>query len=119
MNRKIEQQPLKQDPIVTFRNNNLSPQEEVSLFPSQQYPIFYTNYAPIDYANIKSECLLGENECTPLCSGYTTNKCDLVAPIPGPQWQVQSAATVQRRLTNQEYTMSNAPLELPYPRKYY
>jgi len=118
MNYKREQRPISQDPVVSFRNNNIASQDTGSMFASQGYPLFYTNYAPIDYANIKSECLLGENECSPLCSGYTMNKCGVVAPIPGPQWQVQSAATVQRRLTNQEYTMSNAPLELPYPRRY-
>ena len=117
MNYKREQRPVSQDPVVSFRNNNLSAQD-TGIFAHQAQPLFYTNYSPIDYANIKSECLLGENECSPLCSGYTTNKCDLVAPIPGPQWQVQSAATVQSRLTNQEYTMSRAPLELPYPRRY-
>jgi hypothetical protein len=118
MNYRREQRPISQDPVVSFRNNNIISHSGESMFASQGYPLFYTNYAPIDYANIKSECLLGENECTPLCSGYTTNKCGLVAPIPGTKWQVQSSATVQRRLTNQEYTMSNAPLELPYPRKY-
>lgn len=118
MNYKREQRPVSQDPVVSFRNNNQIAQDGGSMFASQSYPLFYTSYAPIDYANIKSECLLGENECSPLCSGYTTNKCGVVAPIPGPQWQVQSAATVQRRLTNQEYTMSRAPLDLPYPRKY-
>ena len=118
MNYRREQRPISQDPVVSFRNNNQIAQDGGSMFASQGFPLFYTSYAPIDYANIKSECLLGENECSPLCSGYTMNKCGIVAPIRGPQWQVQSAATVQSRLTNQEYTMSRAPLELPYPRKY-
>jgi hypothetical protein len=118
MNYRREQRPISQDPVVSYRNSNQDPRDWGNMFASQGYPLFYTNYSPIDYANIKSECLLGENECSPLCSGYTTNKCGVVAPIPGPQWQVQSAATVQSRLSNQEYTMSRAPLELPYPRRY-
>ena len=114
MNYRKEQRPVSQDPVFSYRNTA----QDAGMFAHQGQPLFYTSYAPIDYANIKSECLLGENECSPLCSGYRMNKCGVVAPIPGPQWQVQSAATVQQRLTNQEYTMSNAPLELPYPRKY-
>jgi hypothetical protein len=115
MTNRIERSPISQDEVLSFRNTN----NNDGMMGQQFTPLFYTNYAPIDYANIKSECLLGENECSPLCSGYTKNKCNIVAPIPGPQWQVQSAATVQKRLTNQEYTMSNPPIDLPYPRKYY
>lgn len=115
MTNKIERYPISQSEVLSFRNIN----HNNEIINSEYTPLFYTNYAPINYADIKSECLLGENECAPLCSGYTKNKCNIVAPIPGPQWQVQSAATVQKRLKNQEYTMANPPLDLPYPRKYY
>jgi hypothetical protein len=118
MNHRKEQRPLSQDPVLSYRNTAQNTAQDAGMFAHQSNPLFYTSYAPIDYANINSECLLGDNECSPLCSGYTTNKCNIVAPIPGPQWQVQSAATVQYRLKNQDYTMSNPPLELPYPRKY-
>lgn len=57
-----------------------------------------------------SMCLLGTNECTPLCSGDTTNPCNIVAPIPGPNWQVQSAESVQNRLSKGLYTPSKCPL---------
>jgi len=48
------------------------------------------------------KCLLG-NGCGYLCSGSDENKCNVVAPIPGPQWQPQTAAAVQNRLNNGNY----------------
>ena len=87
MTNRIERSPISQDEVLSFRSTNND--NDNDMLGHQFTPLFYTNYAPINYANIKSECLLGENECTPLCSGYTKNKCNLVAPIPGPQWQVQ------------------------------
>ena len=49
-----------------------------------------------------NKCLLNSS-CNVLCSGEG-NPCNLVAPIPGPQWQPQSAEAVQRRLINKDYT---------------
>jgi len=46
-------------------------------------------------------CLLGKNNG--LCSGIDENQTQFVAPIPGPQWQPQSASTVQNRLNKNEY----------------
>lgn len=59
--------------------------------------------------NIPSEdCLLG-NGCGVLCSGTGVNNCNVVAPVPGPQWQPQSAKTVQRRLNNGQYVPRVCP----------
>jgi hypothetical protein len=49
-----------------------------------------------------NKCLLNSS-CNVLCSGEG-NPCNLVAPIPGPQWQPQSAEAVQQRLINKDYT---------------
>lgn len=54
-----------------------------------------------------NECLLGKNKCSPLCSGFSDNSCNIVADVPGPQWQVQNAATVQNRLMNGNYVPGN------------
>ena len=58
--------------------------------------------------NADSSCLLGCG-CGTLCSGSGKNPCNLVAPIPGPQWQPQSASTVQERLFKGDYTPSFCP----------
>ena len=59
--------------------------------------------------NIPSnDCLLG-NGCGVLCSGTGVNNCNVVAPVPGPQWQPQSARTVQRRLNNGQYVPRVCP----------
>ena len=59
--------------------------------------------------NIQTDkCLLG-NGCGTLCSGTGVNNCGVVAPVPGPQWQPQSARAVQNRLNNGEYVPSLCP----------
>lgn len=58
-------------------------------------------------------CMMGKDRCFPLCSGVGPNNgnvCNLVAPVPGPQWQVQGANAVQSRLTQGNYVPSNCPL---------
>ena len=57
----------------------------------------------------QDKCLLGDDRCGALCSGYTSNPCNLVAPIPGPQWQPQSASTVQNRIMNGNFVPSRCP----------
>ena len=59
--------------------------------------------------NDDSPCLLGGTSCGALCSGTNNNPCNLVAPIPGPQWQPQRASAVQRRWTNGQYVPSICP----------
>ena len=66
----------------------------------------------MELANLEknqNKCLLGSEACGTLCSGYTTNPCNLVAPIPGPQWQPQSASTVENRISNGQFVPSRCP----------
>ena len=64
------------------------------------------NFFNEDNSDINAKpCLLG-NGCGSLCSGTGVNKCNVVAPIPGPQWQPQTAAMVQHRLNNKNYVPS-------------
>jgi hypothetical protein len=55
-----------------------------------------------------SGCLLGCNNCFPNCSGEG-NRCGVVAPVPSPAWQPQSASTVQYRLRTGNYVPSYCP----------
>ena len=76
-------------------------------FPlGDSWPPKSMSYKPLPDSSSDGKCLLGRDGCAPLCSGYSDNKCNIVAPIPGPTWQVQNAATVQERLKNQDYTKS-------------
>jgi hypothetical protein len=53
---------------------------------------------------ISQNCLLGTDPCSPLCSGDGTNPCNIVSPVPGPAWQVRTAAAVQNSLANGQFT---------------
>ena len=48
-------------------------------------------------------CMMPNDKCMSLCSGSGENPCNVVAPVPGPQWQPQSASVVQARLQNGQY----------------
>jgi len=68
----------------------------------------YTSLKPMpieskDFAGAK--CIEPSN-CLSLCSGSgaETNPCNLVTAIPGPQWLPETAATVQNRLVNNDYS---------------
>ena len=63
----------------------------------------YTDKLKDEICTKEKCCLLSEDKCSPICSGLTNN-CGLVAPIPGPQWQVQKAKAVQNRLKKGIYT---------------
>lgn len=52
-------------------------------------------------------CALGCANSGQLCPGVSRVPDGMVAPMPGPQWQPQSAEFVQRRLKNKNYTLSN------------
>ena len=56
-------------------------------------------------------CALGCKNSGQLCPGVSIVPEGMVAPMPGPQWQPQSAEYVQRRLKNKNYTIAN-PLDL-------
>jgi hypothetical protein len=58
----------------------------------------------------RDDCLLGKDNCNPLCSGSAENPCNLQTPSPGPQWQPQSAESVQKRLTNGIFVPNLCPL---------
>lgn len=104
--------PFYQEEISEFRYPGIQDNMFHSTgFPlGASYPSAYMKYQPVGDKADEGECLLGRDGCAPLCSGYTKNRCNLVAPIPGPQWQVQTAATVQKNLTEQKYTPSVCPL---------
>ena len=105
------QYPIYQEPIEEFRSGSFQDNMYQEFNNVESYnSLKYTKYQPIDFKPETGKCLLGRDNCSPLCSGYTQNKCNIVAPIPGPQWQVQSAATVQERLKNQDYTPSRCQL---------
>ena len=57
-------------------------------------------------SSLKPELCLSGNGCGYLCSGSGINKCNVVAPVPGPQWKPQTAAAVQDRLNNGKYVPS-------------
>jgi hypothetical protein len=100
------------------RNSNFQSSRTFN-YPISQEPIVINRGGVISsvQASIESNtdnknmyCLLGNDECSPLCSGYTKNSCNIVAPIPGGPWQVQNAETVQNNLTKQNYTPSKCPM---------
>lgn len=110
MNSRI-QNPISQEPVAIDRGVYQIQSNNVQGY-SSTFSTFATQYQPIDAKpNQSMYCLLGNDECSPLCSGYTKNSCNLVAPIPGGPWQVQSASTVQNRLTNQDYTPAKCPMK--------
>jgi len=106
------QYPIYQEDITEFRDGPIEDNmfHETGFPLGNSYPPKYMSFQPVGAQADNEHCLLGRDGCVPLCSGYTNNPCNIVAPIPGPQWQVQNAATVQRRLTNQDYTPSKCPL---------
>jgi hypothetical protein len=64
-----------------------------------------SNYSPLTLEShkVNAQCI-EESNCCNLCSGSGSNPCNIVAPIPGPQWLPQSAESVQNRLVNNDYT---------------
>jgi hypothetical protein len=58
---------------------------------------------PLESREIGNKCIQNSNCCS-LCSGSNSNPCNIIAPIPGPQWTPQSAKSVQDRLVNNDYT---------------
>ena len=107
------QYPIFQEEITEFRSTGQIQDNmfhETGFPLGASYPSKYMSYQPVKERADEEHCLLGRDGCVPLCSGYSKNPCNVVAPIPGPQWQVQNAATVQRRLKEQNYTPSTCPL---------
>lgn len=81
-----------------------------TLNPNVENEIKNSYTQSIDNLCSKKGCCLINNKCGTLCPG-PSNSCNVVAPIPGPQWQVQKASIVQDRLKNEIYTSSRCSLE--------
>ena len=62
-------------------------------------------YADVSMPPADVGCMLNSTVCD-ICSGYPKPQ-GLVAPIPGPQWQPQNAATVQKRIAEGNFVPSN------------
>ena len=60
---------------------------------------------PLEAKSNGSTCIQNSNCCS-LCSGSNDNPCNIISPIPGPQWLPSSAETVQNNLKNNIYTPS-------------
>ncbi len=57
-------------------------------------------------------CMVGGGQCPLLCSKPNPeNPCNLVAPIPGGPWQVQSAEAVATRLATGQYVPARCDIE--------
>jgi len=64
---------------------------------------------PLPFSPDGQMCIQNSNGCN-LCSDSGQNPYNLIAPIPGPQWLPQSAATVQNRLKNNNYSAAKCPI---------
>lgn len=85
--------------------NNQSYSDPVDTIP-------HVEPAPLEYSNFSSAMCIQPSNCCSLCSGSPdSNPCNLIAPIPGPQWIPQSAESVQNRLKNNQYTESICPIQ--------
>ncbi len=58
---------------------------------------------------LNSKCIQN-SDCCNLCSGMGDNPCNIIAPIPGPQWLPQTAAAKQNELKNNQYSSSLCPI---------
>jgi hypothetical protein len=96
--------------IDKFNNMDSESSENIESYMEKdniQIPISEINGispSPLNYINNNSKCIQGSNCCS-LCSD-TNNPCNIIAPIPGPQWLPQSAKSVQDRLSKNKYTPS-------------
>jgi hypothetical protein len=88
-------------------NVNMNKENQVDFSMSELSNI---NPSPLQYAPNGNSCIENSNCCN-LCSGTGNNPCNVVAPIPGPQWMPQSAEAVQNRLVNNNYTQSKCEIK--------
>jgi hypothetical protein len=108
--------PTEEEMMESFQNQSIDDRmfHGTNSPIGDSYPSKQMSYAPLtseqQHKQDSSKCLLGRDGCMPLCSGYTNNPCNIVSPVPGPTWQVQSAATVQNRLVNRQYVPSKCPI---------
>lgn len=68
--------------------------------------------SPLEFNSFKDAMCVQPSNCCSLCSDSpNSNPCNLIAPIPGPQWIPQSAESVQNRLKNNDYTKAICPIQ--------
>ena len=100
-----DQQVIQPVKMMNNNNNNTNTVQDMI----DEIPSF--NPQPLESKQYNSQCLEDSNCCN-LCSGSPDeNPCNLVAPIPGPQWMPQSAKAVQNRLKSNNYTESKCPIK--------
>ena len=105
--------------LNTIDNNNVNKNnnthENFDIIDSNvepNLPQSISDLSPISLKNDNFPCIdYSPNNCNMLCPGQPTN-CDIVAPIPGGSWQVQTADYVQNRLHNKDYTPSTCPINI-------
>jgi hypothetical protein len=91
-------QEIKENNINTFIGKREIEQNVEN--PISEIPHIYPS--PLEHKQDGNKCIQNSNCCS-ICSG-SSNSCNLIAPIPGPQWLPESAETVQNRLKNNDYT---------------
>ncbi len=82
--------------FVDFSNNALAYHVEPQSLPSK--------------TNSNSKCIQN-SDCCNLCSGMGDNPCNIIAPVPGPQWLPQTAAAKQFEMKNNQYSPSLCPID--------
>ncbi len=105
---------------ILQNNTNVQPQvgAPMNYFDNQEFVDFDNNALAYhvepqsltskNYSN--SKCIQNSDCCT-LCSGMGDNPCNIVAPIPGPQWLPQTAAAKQFEMKNNQYSPSLCPID--------
>jgi hypothetical protein len=89
-------------------NINLNNKQNIVESPISEIPNI--NPSPLEYSPNGEACIENSNCCN-LCSGQNKNPCNIVAPIPGPQWMPESAEYVQNKLVNNDYTPSKCQIK--------
>jgi hypothetical protein len=92
----------KVDPEQTSVQDNTVPMANIEPEMLETKSSFYFD-SDSSQVQLQSQCIENSNCCN-LCSGSNSNPCNLVAPIPGPQWLPRSAAAVQQSLKNGQFT---------------
>jgi len=90
------------------KNTHVNNSNNMPIDPICEIP----NISPLslDAVSNGSTCIQNSNCCS-LCSGSNDNPCNIIAPIPGPQWLPSNAETVQNNLKNNIYTPSKCVIK--------
>jgi hypothetical protein len=95
---------------VTNNQNEIKITQEKNEIVEHNCQIPNISPFPLEYSKDGSLCIQDSNCCS-LCSGSNSNPCNIIAPVPGPQWLPSSAQTVQNNLKNNKYTQSKCPIK--------